>query len=86
MPSECDQARDGLFARAPSTSPGSGTCRGAAAVGHPAGTMALVPLAETKGTRVGRAAVFVSAKVSGAEHKGGTLPNGATRQGGNNFR
>ena len=60
MPSERDQARDGLFARAPSTSPGSGTCRGAAATGHPAGTMVLVTFAETKVTRAGRAVTFDS--------------------------
>ena len=61
MPSERDQAKDGLFARAPSTSSDSGTCRGAAAAGHPAGTMALVTLAETKVTRASRAASSGSA-------------------------
>ena len=41
---------DGLFARAPSTASETGTCRGAAAAGHPAGTMVLVTFAETKVT------------------------------------
>ena len=58
--SEGDQARDGLFARAPSTASETGTCRGEAAAGHPAGTMALVPLAVTKGTRASRAILFDS--------------------------
>ena len=49
--SEGDQARDGLFARAPSTASETGTCRGEAAAGHPAGTMVLVTFAETKVTR-----------------------------------
>ena len=61
MPSERDQARDGLFARVPSTALGPGTCRGAAAAGRPAGTLALVTLAETKVTRAGRAATSGSA-------------------------
>ena len=77
MPSERDQAKDGLFARAPSTSPDSGTCCGEAAAGHPAGTMALVPLAVTKGTRVGRAAPFGSAEVM----KRGTREHTALKKG-----
>ena len=67
MPSERDQAKDGLFARAPSTSPASGTCCGAAAAGHPSGTMALVTLAETKVTRAVRRRCYESMPVSGAE-------------------
>ena len=59
--SEGDQAMDGLFARAPSTASETGTCRGEAAAGHPAGTMVLVTFAETKVTRASRAAPSDSA-------------------------
>ena len=52
---------DGLFARAPSTASETGTCRGEAAAGHPAGTMVLVTFAETKVTRASRAAPSDSA-------------------------
>ena len=84
--SEGDQARDGLFARAPSTAPETGTCRGAAAAGHPAGTMVLVTFAETKVTRALQRRCYGSEPVSSAEplstpfskeiaHEAGDAPN-----------
>jgi hypothetical protein len=74
--SEGDQARDGLFARAPSTASETGTCRGEAAAGHPAGTMALVPLAVTKGTRAVRRLPDESMPVSSAEPLSTPFSNG----------
>ena len=67
MSSERDQAMDGLVARAPSTSPEPGTCRGVAVAGHPAGTMALVTLAETKVTRAVAQHHPVASCLQGAE-------------------
>ena len=75
MPSERDQARDGLFARAPSTSLGSGAYCGTAAVGHPSGTMVLVTLAETKVTRAIRERCYDSMPVSSAEPLSTPLSN-----------
>ena len=70
----------------PSTASEPGTCRGAAAAGHPAGTMVLVTFAETKVTRALQRRCYGSEPVSSAEplstpfskeiaHEAGDAPN-----------
>ena len=52
---------------------GTGTCRGVAAAGHPAGTMVLVTFAETKVTRALRGRFNDSVPVSSAEPESTSL-------------
>ena len=69
------QDKDVLSARAPSTAFEPGTCFGEAGAGHPAGTMALVTLAETKVTRAIRERCYDSMPVSSAEPLSTPLSN-----------